>query len=156
MNEENSMWVEDYCRAHTELSRFNGIVKWIKKAGALITVEGKEYIDFPKYNEFILRFLDEDRNQIRTDPDFDSAHWHEIEAFDFFHTRHEFMNQIRHSFLRDEDADLAELRRRFKVVSPKFREIAERFVLAIDLELELHYRNQKPKATRKKAKRKPQ
>ncbi len=158
--DDNSILLEVYSFEHQDRERFDGIEEWMIKAKALKIVNGERYVLFPKYNDFILKFLDEDREQIRTDKDESSATWHSIEASeeasDFFFTRHEFIHQLRHKYLCDEDADLAELRHRFKVVSPKFREIAERFVLAIDLELELRHRNQKPKTTRKKAKRKPQ
>lgn len=154
--DDNSILLEVYSFEHQDRERFDGIEQWMEKAGALKTVRGEKRVNFPKYNDFILKFLDKERECIREAQDEDSASRYYLEAFDFFFTRHEFLHQLRHKFLCDEDADLAGLRRRYKVVSPRFREIAERYVLAIDLALEFHHKNQKSKTTRRKAKRKSQ
>jgi len=125
----------------------------MKEAKALKTIGGEKYVNFPKYNDFILKFLDKEKKQVQ---DKDSAFWYQAVAFDFFFIRYEFLYQLRHQFLCLEDSDLAELRRQFKVVSPKFREIAEQLVLAYELELDLKSKKPISKATKKKARRKPE
>lgn len=153
MKDENSILLEVYCYEHLDRDRFDVIVKWMEKAKALKTVGGEKYVNFQKYNDFILKFLDKEKKQVQ---DKDSAFWYKAVASDFFFIRYEFLYQLRHQFLCLEDSDLAELRRQFKVVSPKFREIAERLALAYELELDLKPKKSDSKVTRKEAKRKPE
>jgi hypothetical protein len=136
MYEDDTIPLEIYSYEHQDRERFNDIEKWMKIAKAIKIIGGEKHVIFPKYDEFILKYLDEARNDIEVSIDIDS-HDHWFAAFDFFHTRHEYIHQLRHKFLCDEDIDQWELKRQFKVVSLKFREIAERFVLACQLQLNL-------------------
>ncbi len=137
MTNDKSILLEVYGHEHQDRERFDGIEKWMNKARAIKIVNGEKVVDFSKYDDFILKFLDEDRFKVQTAQDEDDASKHWLEAFDFFHTRHEYLHQLRHKFLCDEDADIVELRCQFKVVSLKFREIAERFLLACQLQIDL-------------------
>ena len=151
MKADNSILLEIYCDDYIDRDLFDVIVRWMEEARALKTVDGEKHVNFPKYNDFILKFLDKEKEQVQ---DKDSAFRYWAVAADFFSTRYNFIYQLRHKFLCEKDADLAELRRQFKVVSPKFKEIAERYVLACELRLDLKSKEPKSKITRKEAKRK--
>ncbi len=142
-----------YCYDYRDRDLFDVILGWMVEAKALKTVDHEIYVIVPKYTDFMLKFLDEEKEQVQ---DKDSAFRYWAIAYDFFSTRNNFVYQLRHKFLCEEDADLAELRRQFKVVSPKFKEIAERYVLACELRLDLKSKEPKSKITRKEARRKPE
>ena len=145
MKINNSILLKVYCDDFLDRDHFDVVVYWMEEAGALKRVDGEKHVIFPKYNDFILKFLDKEKEQIQ---DEDSAFLYWSVADGFFSDRYNFIYQLRHKFLCDKDADLVELRRQFKVASPKFREIAERVVLACELCLDL-----KPKKSDSKAKR---
>lgn len=129
----NRIRLEDYCRIHEDRSRRNRLVKWIKETGALVTIDGKKYIDFPKFDDSTLKAQDNERDRIRADSDFHSASWHVAKAFDLLDTRYEYMDRIRDKYLRSKKADSTDLKRQFKVVSSKFGELADRLIQAYEL-----------------------
>ncbi len=133
MKKRNSIPLDSYCPRHMDSSRRKSIVKWIKEAEALATIDGKRYIDFPKFDTATLKVLDDERNQIKADFDFHSAASHVAKAFDLLHTRYEFMDRIRDRNHSIKKMDMTELKRQLKVASQNFGELADRLILAYEL-----------------------
>jgi len=142
-----------YCYDYRDRDLFDGILATMVEAGSLKVVDGEIHVNVRMYTDFMLKLLDDEKKQVQ---DKDSAFSYWVIADVFFSTRNNFIYQLRHKYLCEEDADFTELRRQFKVVSPRFREIAERYVRASELRLDLEPKKSDLKVKKKVAKRKPE
>ena len=133
MTKRNSIPLGNYFFKLRDIAWRNRIVKWIKEAGALTSVNGKELLDIPKFDDFILKNLDEERSLIKENSDFRSASLHIAKAFDLFDARLLYLAWLKDKCLYDKNAESAKLKRRFKADSQNFGELADRLILAYEL-----------------------
>jgi len=133
MTKRNSIPLDNYFFKLNDAARRNRIVKWIKEAGASTIVDGKNFLNIPKFDDSILKNLDEERNRIKANYDFRSAASHAAKAFDLFEARLLYLAWTQDRCLYGKNADSTGLRRRYKEGSRNFGELANRLIQAYEL-----------------------
>ncbi len=126
MNTDNLILVRDYfCNPDICNDCYNHVLDSIKRADALIVVEGVQFIDFPKYDYDIGEFLGGLKDKANNSDSPSDAYDYVSVATGFFDTRHEFINHLGVVLSQSGENQPAELKRMFDIAISGYRNLAD-------------------------------
>ncbi len=132
MKKHNLTLIDNYCPQKEDTDLRKRLIGWIKEAGALTIIDGKQYIDILKFDAAILKALDNERNQIQVSYDFSSAAIHIAKAFDIFNTRYAYLDRTREEYMEARDENVENMKLIFNTAAVNFGELTQRLVLAYE------------------------